>query len=140
MTLSSSHTAIAGLARIHTAPCLSLSRCLPLSLPLFPSLSLAPSLPLFRFLSLSLSLYLSLFPSPSLPLPPPLCPSLTLPSFGHEQKLERLLTLSASHNDIKELDGKFSRLGALQTLNLASNKLKDLPLEMGDMTAKVHTR
>jgi len=53
------------------------------------------------------------------------------------KKLERLGTLSASHNEIKELDEKFSRLGALASLNLSNNKLKELPLEMGDMKEKV---
>ncbi|EKX52097.1 hypothetical protein GUITHDRAFT_65434 [Guillardia theta CCMP2712] len=53
------------------------------------------------------------------------------------KKLTRLATLSASYNEIDDLDEKIGRLGALTSLNLSNNKIKELPVEMSDFSEKV---
>jgi len=53
------------------------------------------------------------------------------------KKLTRLGTLSASYNKIEKLDEKMGRLGALTSLNLSNNAIKELPVELSDISEKV---
>ena len=53
------------------------------------------------------------------------------------KKLTRLRTLSASNNKLSSLDEKIGRLGALTSLNLSNNSIKELPVEMSDLSEKV---